>query len=608
MRLWRWQHRWFRPLQKEELSVEVTTKGEVVGFEHLLPEDAAATDLAADEARRIAETFLAGAMARPLATLAFVEGSTQKPPHRTDHSFTWKVRHSDVRGADYRIAVDVAGGAVAGYREWLKVPDTWQRDYQRLRSKNETAGAVDSLLLLLTLLAMMVFFIARLRRGDVRWRAATILGGTALVLMTVSQLNSLPSDLYGYDTTASFGGFLVSKVLLAVAAGLGTGLLIFLLSASAEPMYRERFPPRLSLTALLRPRALGTREFFVNALVGITLTFFFFAFENVFYIVAHRLGAWSPREVAYSDLLSTAFPWVFVLFFGFLPAVSEEFISRMFSIPFFERIFRSSACGDPGRGVHLGLRPRRLPEPAVVDPRSRGGHRRHRLRRRLPALRHHLRAHLPLLGRRALHGDRAHPLAQPLLPDQREPVGGDLRAALHRRGNRLRPARRFPCRRANQCGRGSAATASKPKADAISSIWSKSSRWFTVTISPSSLNANWTIWVAGTFIAPASSETEMNSFTRMRVFSRSRSSAAGRPAPRGTTARRCGGPSGRAALHALEGLQDVGLHGILIHQRACPSCPSSGRRPSRRRARRCGAAGRRAAGASPPARAAARCC
>ena len=344
VRLWRWQHRWFRPLQKEEVSVEVTTKGEVVGFEHLLAEDAAAPDLPADEARRIAETFLSTAMARSLATLTFVEGSTQKRPHRTDHAFTWKVRNSDVRGADYRIAVDIAGGAVAGYREWLKVPDTWQRDYQRLRSKNETAGAVDSLLLLLTLLAMMVFFIARLRRGDVRWGAAAILGGVALVLMTVSQLNSLPSDLYGYDTTASFGGFLVSKVLLAIAAGLGTGLLIFLLSASAEPMYRERFPPRLSLTALLRPRALGTREFFVNALVGITLTFFFFAFENVFYIVAHRLGAWSPREVAYSDLLSTAFPWVFVLFFGFLPAVSEEFISRMFSIPFFERIFRSTTA------------------------------------------------------------------------------------------------------------------------------------------------------------------------------------------------------------------------------------------------------------------------
>ncbi len=343
VRLWRWRHRWFKPLQKEELAVEVTTKGEVVGFEHLLAEDAPGPDLPVDDARRLAETFLASTMGRPLASLAFVEASTQKRPHRTDHAFTWKVVGSEVRGADYRVAVDVAGGAVAGYREWLKVPDVWVRGYQQLRSKNEVANLVDNLLLLLTVIAMLAFLATRVRRGDVRWRAAAILGGITCVLLTVSQFNSLPSDLYDYDTTASFGGFLVGRVLVAVAGGLAVGVLILLLAAAAEPIYRERFPERLSMSSLLRRRAWGTREAFVATLVGLTLTCFFFAYENVFYLVAHRLGAWSPRDVAYSDLLSTAFPWVYVLFFGFLPAISEELISRAFSVPFFERLFRSTA-------------------------------------------------------------------------------------------------------------------------------------------------------------------------------------------------------------------------------------------------------------------------
>src|SRR5437660_8730558 len=40
-------------------------------------------------------------------------------------------------------------------------------------------------------------------------------------------------------------------------------------------------------------------------------------------------------------MLNTAFPLVAVLFAGFFPALSEEFMSRAFSIPFFEKVLRS---------------------------------------------------------------------------------------------------------------------------------------------------------------------------------------------------------------------------------------------------------------------------
>ena len=105
----------------------------------------------------------------------------------------------------------------------------------------------------------------------------------------------------------------------------------------------------------------------------------------------------------------------------------------------------------------------------------------------------------------------------------------------------------------------------------------------------------------------------MNSLTRIRVFSRSRSSAA-RPA---CDARGYDGSSLRRplrparTLHALQGLQDVRLHRILIHRRALALLPllpaaallgvgaeGAGRRrraPGRRRATRPGGRGGRAA-------------
>jgi hypothetical protein len=165
IRLWRWRHRWFRPLQKEEIQVEVTTKGEPVGFEHLLVEEAEGASLPEAEARGIAEAFLERTMERPLDTLAFVAAAQQKRPHRVDHTFTWKVKGSAVKGADYRIRVGVGGDRVSAYQEFLHVPQEWQDSYEELRSRNTTAGAVDTVLLLLTFVAMLVLLVLRIRKG-----------------------------------------------------------------------------------------------------------------------------------------------------------------------------------------------------------------------------------------------------------------------------------------------------------------------------------------------------------------------------------------------------------------------------------------------------------
>ena len=73
VKLWRWGHRWFRPVQKEEVRIEVTTRGEIASFMHTIAEDAPGADLPPDAARALAESFLFLEIGRPVNELEFID-------------------------------------------------------------------------------------------------------------------------------------------------------------------------------------------------------------------------------------------------------------------------------------------------------------------------------------------------------------------------------------------------------------------------------------------------------------------------------------------------------------------------------------------------------
>jgi membrane protease YdiL (CAAX protease family) len=339
--LWHWQHRWFRPLQKEEFRAAVTPLGELVGFEHELPEDAPGANLEQVQARKLAEDFLTGVMKRDLNDLEFVEGSSNKRPARTDHTFTWKQKSVNLGDGSLRVEVSVSGDQVSSYHEYVKVPDQWQRDYERLRSRNDAAQTVDQVFWLLLSVAMLAVLILRLRDQDVPLRLAWTAGGIAAVLFLLGQFNTFSLSKFGYPTDSPYSSFVASYFTGNILSAAGVGVAIFLVVAAAEPAYREGLPGQLALRRAFTWRGLRSRSFFVANVVGLGLTFFFFAYQTVFYLIANHLGAWAPSDIPFTDDLNTRIPWVAVLFGGFFPAVTEEMQFRGFAIPFLRKYLRN---------------------------------------------------------------------------------------------------------------------------------------------------------------------------------------------------------------------------------------------------------------------------
>lgn len=340
VRLWYWHHRWFRPSQEEEYSVDVAPTGEIISFARKIPEAKALPAMSAEAARDRAREFLVRAgVAFP--ELQLVSESQRTLPHRLQRIFTWESTRVKPAGAPYRYVVTVDGDSVSSFDTSLKVPEEWQRQYADLRSKNNAAGNIDLVFMIITMVAAVAVFIGRIRRGDLHIRFAVTIGIVSIVLVLGVALNGFPSALASYTTTQSYPAFLAQFFFGSLLQSFGTAMLLVVLCGAGEVLYRERLPQQLAIPKLWTPKALTSRRVFRSMLLGYTLVAVFMAYQTAFYVVAQRYGAWSPAEIPYDDILNSTLPWMAVLFAGFFPALSEEFMSRAFSIPFFQRFVRS---------------------------------------------------------------------------------------------------------------------------------------------------------------------------------------------------------------------------------------------------------------------------
>lgn len=333
VRVWSWHHRWFKPLVEEELSVDVAPTGEIVGYTHTLPEDRAASGTLSPL------RFLHAIGVRD--RLKLVSTSERRLPKRVQRIYTFESSRIRPAGAVYRHTVTIDGDVVTGYSQQLKVPEAWLRSYREMRSKNAAAGSVDMILTVAVMIAAVVVFIVRLRRGDLPIRFLLGIGAAAIVIVGLVTLNSMPSQLAWYDTTNSYPAFVGQLLFMAAVQSLGTAMLLIVVCGAGEVLYRERLPRQLAMPLLWTRKALASRRVFLSLVLGYALVPLFIAYQVVFYLVAGRFGAWAPAEVPYDEMLNTVLPWAAVLFAGFFPALSEEFLSRAFSIPFLQRVVRS---------------------------------------------------------------------------------------------------------------------------------------------------------------------------------------------------------------------------------------------------------------------------
>ncbi len=296
-----WTVRRFSESQEDELRVRFTAEGYPYGFTRKVPEKAPGAALTEAPARAIAEagarSLLGDSLWNSYAPLS--ASQVTRPGGRVDHSFVYE-HQSERRGeARFRLQLVVAGDRLIDVTPYAFVPQAFAQRFNQLRTGNDVIAKVATIAMfsLFGLGGLLGGWIWLARNGGLAWKPALAGGGVVGVLLGAALVSSLPLRWFGYATTDSAYNFLLHHGALALAAAVGSTLLLGLIFAVAEGLSRRAFAqhPRLfsfwSVAAAASPQALG------RTLGGYCWMAIELLLASGFYWVARtQFGWWVPAE------------------------------------------------------------------------------------------------------------------------------------------------------------------------------------------------------------------------------------------------------------------------------------------------------------------------
>ncbi len=86
---------------------------------------------------------------------------------------------------------------------------------------------------------------------------------------------------------------------------------------------------------------LRSKQFFTAGIIGVSLAAVHIGYVVLFYLIGKKFGVWAPQDINFDDSTSSILPWLGALAVGMYAAASEEFLFRLFAVPFFHRVTKS---------------------------------------------------------------------------------------------------------------------------------------------------------------------------------------------------------------------------------------------------------------------------
>ena len=248
---WRWRVRWFKPLEKEELTISIDGNGDFCRISHYVPENQEGAELSTEDAQKIAEAFLSEYLQRDVTDTAIykrLEARSQKRENRMDHSFVWERTDIKVEEGEFRITASVQGDQIGQTNAYYKAPEEFLRKLRERTAKSTVVSTVSIIAVIATAVLAIIFLLRAYRDGYVNWRLPIWVGILAGACFVLDRLNNLPTFYRGYNTSEAMSTFLGGELIGLVVGLVNAAIMVFLLCAFGDTMYRRERPQEMQIS------------------------------------------------------------------------------------------------------------------------------------------------------------------------------------------------------------------------------------------------------------------------------------------------------------------------------------------------------------------------